>query len=243
MMRMMVVGCWCRWIVDVVAVGENVAPRGVVAIVGPCHERHDGRLLDTVVRERVEPLPAVHRLRGDVFVAQHQMATATVAPLEIEIMDGRTEGKGCVLEQRVQDFTLHLADCITVQHLTLHLLIQIVLDDVQRNDAVSDLFAQQTLLAQRVPGIVCDRIHQPLLDLVLDGFVEQKKRVAGIVAQVIVHAQCHVVRQHLLHDALRPAEHQLRVLRHDRLFDQPEQQTLQDVRHVVHLVHQYNHQQ
>lgn len=45
------------------------------------HERHDGRLFDAVVGERVELLPAVDDLGRSVFIGQDHGAAAQLAPL------------------------------------------------------------------------------------------------------------------------------------------------------------------
>ena len=57
-------------------------------------------------------------------------------------------------------------------------------------------------------------------NLELDRFEEDEERGAGIVPHVVVHGEGEPVGQHLLHDGLGPAQHQLRVLGAQGLLNQ-----------------------
>jgi len=105
---------------------------GVEGVVLPGNEGHDGRLLDAVVRQRVDLLPARDILGGEVLVLEGEVAAAAVPPLEVDLVDRRSQRVGRVLVQGVQDLEFHLTNGVTVQHLALNLLVHVLLHHVQR---------------------------------------------------------------------------------------------------------------
>jgi len=105
---------------------------GVERVVLPRDERHDGRLLDAVVRQRVDLLPAGHRLGGEVLVLQREVAAAAVPPLEVDLVNRRPHRVRRVLVQGVQDLEFHLTNGVAVQHLALNFLVHVLLHHVQR---------------------------------------------------------------------------------------------------------------
>jgi len=90
---------------------------------------------------------------------------------------------------------------------------------------------------------MCESVHWALFDLVLDSFEEEEEGRTHVVLQVVVHTESHPIGEHLLYDGFCPSEHQLRMLRAHGFIDEAVEETLEDVRRILHFPHEDDHEE
>jgi len=107
-----------------------------------------------------------------------------------------------------------------------------------RQRFVVDRLSDELVLAERVASLAGERVHGPLIDLLLYGEEEDVERRAGAVVDEVVEQEGKPVGEHLLGDGLVAAQEDLgvAVLGLDGLLDEVGEEGEEHVGEVVHVV-------